>query len=458
MPRPANIVIVVVDSARRDRFGCYGYRRPTTPHIDEFATGALVYDRMIAPAPWTIPSHASLFTGVYPREHGAQFPTPALSREQRTLATHLADHGYHCVAASANPFLVWDEGLGAGFEEVVVRRTLDERSRWHRTFGALMGRRDAGGASLVRFAAERLRAWPRPYFLFVNLMECHWYYGPPVAFEARFSRRPVSHFTSYLRRRRLRGIPAWEAMATASPQELELYSDLYDGALACADDHIGVLLGAIEAADGREDTLVVILADHGEHLGEGGLADHQASVRQTLIHVPCLIRAPEGRRGRIAGLVQTTDLVAGLCRSAGVPVPSRLAGRTSADPLRLAPSDHGREVAFAEWQHWGAAKMASLQARAPHCDFSALPRGLEAVQDHRFKLVVDLGTGHETLFDLVADPAERHDCAAAAPEAVTRLRRELVAWRATHPAAASAVFSREEETRVEARLRQLGYI
>ena len=106
MSRPLNIVIIILDSARRDRFGCYGYTRPTTPAVDAFASGALVFDRMITPGPWTIPSHASLFTGLFPREHGAHFPIAQLRRGQPTLPSHLASWGYHCVAASANSLLV----------------------------------------------------------------------------------------------------------------------------------------------------------------------------------------------------------------------------------------------------------------------------------------------------------------------------------------------------------------
>jgi arylsulfatase A-like enzyme len=456
--RRLNIVIIILDSARRDRFGCYGYARPTTPAVDAFASGALVFDRMITPGPWTIPSHASLFTGLFPREHGAHFPTAQLRRGQPTLPSHLASSGYHCVAASANSLLVWDNNLINGFAEVAGRSRLEERTLWNRAQRWLTGRRDAGTMAVTRYVGDRIASWPRPYFLFVNFMECHWYYGPPYEAEARFVRGGTSRLASAARRRRLRSLPAWEAVATAGPDDLRLYSDLYDGALSWADLHTGRLIEAIDRAGGAKDTIVVVMADHGEHIGEGGLADHQGSLSQTLIHIPCVIRGPDGRRGHAGALVQTTDLAATLCRHAGVPLPGHLAGRDAVDLLALSSEAPGHACAFAEWQHWGEQKMASLQARAPHYDFSRLPRGLEAVQDRQFKLVVETETGRESLYDVAADPAETQDRAQQMPAVAARLRGALAAWRDAHPAAPETVYTGEEEAQVEARLRQLGYV
>jgi arylsulfatase A-like enzyme len=454
-----NVVVIVLDSARRDRFGCYGYARPTTPCVDRVAAEALVFERMITPAPWTIPSHASLFTGFYPREHGAQFPAPTLRSDCPTLASHLAAHGYHCAAVSANALVIEDQGLAAGFAEVAARHEIEERSRWRRGVRVAAGRRDAGAAGAARYVADRIRRWPRPYFLFMNFMECHWDYAPPWAYERRFVRRHTTRLGSVLRHRRLRDASGWEVLATADAGARVLYSDLYDGALAWADRHVGLVVEAIERAGDASKTVVAVLADHGEHLGEGGLADHQASVSQVLTHVPCVVRVPEGRRARIDGLVQTTDLAAAFCRRAGVPAPGHLIDRPgSVDPLTLAPTAPGRAFAFTEWQHWGDEKMASLQARAPSVDFARFPRGLEAVQDRRYKLVTELATGTEALYDLAEDPGEHHDRRQEASEIAGRLRAGLEEWRGQHPAAAPQVFSPEEEAMLDARLRQLGYV
>ncbi|MDR7418497.1 MAG: sulfatase [Armatimonadota bacterium] len=454
-----NLVLIVLDSARRDRFGCYGYARSTTPCVDRLATEGLVFERMIAPAPWTVPSHASLFTGLYPREHGAHFPAPVLRSDDATLASHLAAHGYQCVAVSANTLVIEDRRLAAGFAEVVGRSDLEERSRWRRGLRLVAGYRDAGAAAIAGHVIGRVRAWSRPYFLFVNLMECHWDYAPPWPYERRFVRHRTTRVGSVLRHRRLRDASGWEVLTTADAATRALYSDLYDGALAWADRHVGLILEAIERAGDAAQTVVAVLADHGEHLGQGGLADHQASLSQVLIQIPCVVRLPEGRRARISGLVQTTDLAASLCRRMGVPVPGHLVSRPgSVDPFSLAPTAPGRALAFSEWQHWGDEKMASLQARAPSVDFARLPRGLEAVQDRRYKLVRELATGAEALYDLAEDPSEQHDRGQEAFEIAGRLRAGLEQWRGQHPAAAPRVFSPEEEAILDARLRQLGYV
>ncbi len=457
MSRP-NLLLVVFDTARRDRFGCYGYPRPTTPVVDGLARGGLLFEQMITPAPWTVPSHASLFSGLYPREHAAEFPMPFLRKDVSTLARHLRAAGYRTAAVTANALLT-RTGLEEGFEQVRARKDVDF-GRLHRRARFVLGWGDTGAEGVAGHAARLLRGPLRPpFFLYVNFMECHWPYLPPRRFERRFLRRPLSWTASARRRLRERRVQAWEGIALADEDSLALLQDMYDASLATADDRFGKVLEALGQAGYDDGTVVIAAADHGENIGDHGLATHQGSLHRTLIHVPFIVRIPGRSAARIEGLVQFTDVFAGLCRLLGMDPPETLVDRPMAvDPFALTPTDPGRAYAFAEWSHWGAREMDTVQQRSPHYDLSTVPVGLDAVQDRRFKLVIRRDTGSETLYDLETDPGERNDVASRRAEEVHRLRGALWRWREAFPQGATGDYTAEEAAAVESRLRELGYV
>ncbi len=453
-----NILLMVFDTARRDRFGCYGYARGTTPAVDDFARRALVFDRMITPAPWTVPSHASLFTGLYPREHGADHPLPILNGAVPTLASFFRDRGYTTVCVTNNPLVHHETGLSAGFSQVILRPG-GASAPWLSRGRVVLGLQDSGAAATNRVVGGLLRRLPQPFLLFINYLECHWQYTPPRRFERRFTSEDTL-VRSMHRRVRQRSQVMWEAVATADEARLRLYRDLYDAEMACLDERTGHLLATIERAGLLEQSIIVLTSDHGENIGEEGLASHQGSLRQNLIHVPFLVRVPGRPAGRIPGLVQFTDVFRGLCGLADVRVPPHLDDRPmSVDPFRLSSGELGRPVAFAEWRHWGTEKLTRIQRKAPHFDFRRIPHGLESAQDARYKLVVDLGTGTQRLYDLVEDPAESLDVAQQHPADLTRLRDALQQWRDTaRQPVTAAGYSPQDLVAVEHRLQELGYL
>lgn len=451
-----NIVLIVFDTARRDRFGCYGYNRGTTPAVDAFAREALLFEGMMAPAPWTVPSHASLFTGLHVREHGADHPVPILP-PTTTLASHLRASGYTTVCVTNNPLIHDDTGLSQGFMDFIFRPYLRDH-RWLNRARFVLGIRDSGAAATNRVVAGLLPRLRRPFFLFINYLECHWHYTPPRRFERRFV-RGLSWAGSVRRRLVTRRQAVWEAMASADSAGIKFYSDLYDAELACLDDRFARLIDMFRKTRLLDETIFIVTSDHGENIGEEGLGSHQGSLRQNLIHVPFLVRIPGRSPTRIGGLVQFTDVFAGLCRQAGLSIPEHLQDRPfSVDPFTLESGDGGRAFAFAEWHHWGTQKTAGLQKRSPHFDFSRIPDGIEAALDGRKKLVVDLAGGRERLYDLTSDDRETHDIAAAQPSEVTRLRSALSQWRDAFPANGNAAYSVEDQVAVEKRLRELGYV
>ncbi len=453
-----NVLLVVIDTGRVDRCGCYGYPRLTTPSIDDLAQEAALAERMIAPAPWTLPSHASLFTGLYPQEHGADYPEYRMRSGPLLLDEHLQRYGYRTIYFSNNPLVAKRTGIVSAGSDLRLRRDIDPGSRraYLRVARALMGQGDRGSRATTREVGRALQAMAGPFFIFVNFMESHWRYVAPEAYARRFVRRRFSRLDAALYRRRIRRRYSWENGRLADPKEIQLLSDLYDASLAYMDDCIGDLLDAVDRSGHRNDTIVIVTADHGEQIGEHGLSGHAMWLYETLLHVPFVVRIPGCPPARMTGLVQLTDVFAGLCQVLGVEIPPYLKDREfAAAPAWLTSGLPNRQYAFARW-HYSAD--ADLHHRLVRSNFTA-PPDTESVQDMRYKLIAERESGKACLFDLQADPAETRDCSSAVPQERDRLFRILQEWRGYyHPVGAARPYTPEEERVLESRLRELGYI
>lgn len=458
MAKP-NVIVVVFDAARMDRFGCYGYPRRTTPAIDAFSREALVFERARTPSPWTIPSHASLFTGLYPREHMADYPLAVLSDGAATIAEHLRVHGYSTFAISNNPLIGPESGLSRGLERLIGREKLNPQHTrsWRRRLGNLFGTLDSGARATNRTIRTMLPDATRPFLLFVNYMECHWKYLPPSRFERRFAKR-FSRMGSLRRRAAFRGRFSWEMAQVLDADELAALSDLYDAELACLDESFGELLDILQRMRVLDDSILVVLADHGEMLGEHAMMGHGMALWRPLLHVPLLARFPDRRRGRVQGLVDLTDIFPGLCEESNLPTPRHLHHRNhQLNPFRLSHSERGKEHVFAEWHRWPDARLQARRRRAPHVNFDRWPTA-EAVEDGRYKLIVS-EDGAGSLYDVENDPGETKDLTPVLPTVRSELQGTLQEWKAGHAAIGRSTTLRpEDEQLITARLTELGYL
>jgi arylsulfatase A-like enzyme len=462
-----DIVLVVFDTARRDRFGCYGYGRPTTPTTDSLARTGTVVERMMTNAPWTLPSHASLFTGLYPSQHGAQWQTGRrLNAGVRvTLAEFLRDAGYETVCATSNGLISSGTGLARGFDHHVHRSELE--TGWvkkARQLQKVAVGGDAGARVLNGWLRHRLPSIRKPMFLFVNYLECHWPYAPPRRLRkevggAHFGAFDDLRFTMSLAQR----TGPWDAIGTADRDTLDVFSALYDAEHRHVDGYLDELLDILAMSRHlREgETVVMVTSDHGDHIGEHGLADHQASLDGHLIDVPFIAWGPgvvpERRMTSIYEFVDVLPSVAVLLdreQPEGIPAPRRtgLLGATETRP---------DGVAFAEWRAWAPEDLARVSARHPRYDFTPLVRDLVCARDERFKLI-ERGDGTRALFDLLEDPHEDHDVASERPDDVVRLARALEQERSTWIGAAEEDVGRgltgEQEGEIERHLADLGYL
>jgi len=335
-----NVAVIVLDTARRDRVSAYGYDRETTPNFDRFAADATLYADPVAQAPWSVPSHATLFTGRYPEDHGASTIRPIFDAPA-PLPERLRRAGYETYAISTNEYVRPATGFARGFDEFHgptanspgasaaagvsrlaarlgplaesvtasgLRRPLEA------AFNAVNRRKrptpveSADDDWLLARAGSVLARASEPYFLFVNLTDAHLPRSPAPAardrlVEAELRETPVIPTE---RAHALRdGLPA---------RELAAIDRLYDADLRTADARLGELLGMIE------DGLVIVVSDHGEHLGEFGLLGHQYSVFDPVVSVPLAISFPAGEpdRSRVDEQVEIRRLYHTVLDAAGV--------------------------------------------------------------------------------------------------------------------------------------------
>ena len=272
-----NIVFIVLDTVRADHLSLYGYHRPTTPHLDQWAKRGVVFENAIAPAPWTLPSHASMFTGLLPHQHGADWAVP-LDGSPWTLAEVLKSEGYDTVAFNANfgyGLKGWgyDQGFGLYADNIPSIRhnlvmTYWGRNLLDRFYKRLIRyepieRRNAGELNKDIFSWLRRRP-ARPFFLFVNYYDAHEPYLPPAPYDEKFGR--IS--TPLLKRSR--DLCYAQPGEPVPAQDVRTIMSAYDNSLAYLDHGLDDFLQQLQRLQLLGNTIVIITSDHGEGLGSRG--------------------------------------------------------------------------------------------------------------------------------------------------------------------------------------------
>lgn len=474
--RRNNLVLIVLDTVRADHLSTYGYPRPTAPFLDQFAEQGVLYGRAISPAPWTLPAHASIFTGLPPSQHGATSEHKRLDDDATTLGESLQAAGYETLGLTSNSSASSAHNLHQGFERFyevfrpdptagarAVRRGLPGPLAGP-VARTLPGRPADKGASEVnrlvsRWLDERSeRGETRPFFLFANLLEAHLPYDPPEAIRQRFDYGPApASLDGLLGRnwfRALFGRIGRGEVFTAGEQRA--LADRYDAAIAYQDERLAELIGLLDARFAREDLAIVVTSDHGENLGDHGLADHVFSLHQTLLHVPLLVRhPPEFPAGlEIEGLVSTASIYATLLEVAGLAA-NEDGGFLPAEPLPRAPDSKGATFVVSE-EHLRVQEAATLVAEAPGADAAAWLMRFQAVQDQHRK-VVQVGNREPVVFDLDLDPRELKPLSLGSREDAHSLAAVLAERRFEAPANDDGtVGSLDEVTRKS--LEALGYL
>jgi len=306
-PGAPNILVIVIDALRADHLSSYGYSRATSPNIDRLAAEGVLFERAFSTASYTLPSHASILTGLYPRQHGVEWLTSkAISNPAfPTLGEVLQRRGYRTAAFSGNTFwFAREHGFGRGFHHF--------EDYFHNVTDMFM--RTSYGRMLTRFVMPRLGyddiaarkhatdtnpavlSWlgkddANPFFVFINYMDVHDPYLPPQPYRSKFSKNPEPG-----------GLINWQLHmpSNLTADQLQSETDAYDGAIAYVDDQIDVLLKGLQQRQSSRPLLVVITSDHGEEFKEHGNLAHGHTLYRETIHVPLIFwqpgRVPQGLR------------------------------------------------------------------------------------------------------------------------------------------------------------------
>ena len=471
--RPPNVLCVVLDTARADALEPYGAPAGSSPTVADLARRGSALPHVYSTASWTLPSHASMFTGVLPRALGLtqapeQTPQSARTRLEavsgRMLPQVLREAGYETRAVTANLWVSPLCGFDIGFErfhyieprhQLAMQATREDGPRqrlgWAR---AGLRSRDDDGA---REALDVLRRWAgeprtRPFFWFVNLIECHAPYLPPRPWNDLGAVDRLRAGEDARRHQSFVGVcrtcaGRWEI----SDEALERMRHLYARSVAYADDWLGCLLEALDARGMLDETLVIATSDHGENLGENRLFGHAFSLDERLTNVPFVVAGPGAPQGQapcsLAELPRMVASAAGVAdhryAEGGAPV-------AQFDPPGRA--DHPKVRAFVRDHDLGDEGLERLTAV------------LTSASDGRRKLV--LRNERELLYDLDSDPLEESPLdPASAGGAFDHLRAAIArAERAPAPDAPSAPptvapdASPEELAELERQMKLLGYM
>ena len=432
-----NVVLIVLDTTRADRLGCYGHTGNLTPRLDAFAAESTLYEQAISSAPWTVPSHASLFTGWYTVTHGCDAePHRWLDSGFVTLAEMLHARGYETAGLVANGYVYGCNLLQGVARYLELDQNAGHRGTkmydWMSKAGAPQSWADQGAHESVISVSQWLDARgdpARPFYLFVNLMEAHWPLRPPYEQRTRQLMPGMGYREATRIGAQFYG-PKWTAGEKRSPRDEEAVRRLYNAEVAYQDDRLGALLDVLRERTDLDNTLVIITADHGEHQGEHGHWDHVFSVGEALIHVPLIIRHPAafppGRR--VPGQCQLVDIVPTVFDVLGAtcPVPD-LPGRTLV-PQRFVP----REYTYAEvYPYYGHLERLS-QVTGLKRDIAEFLGYLRSVRTDQYKFVWS-DRGRRNLYDIAADPAEAHDLIDEFPDIAKKLETHMTEWWSAQP-------------------------
>jgi arylsulfatase A-like enzyme len=384
-----NVVLIVIDTLRSDHLGCYGYERNTTPNIDRLAEKSALFERSYSHCSWTMPSIASMFTSLHPRDHGVAEWCNPLDRKYLTLVEHLKANGYHTEAFVGHTVLKKRFGFDQGFDH--YDSSILKKSHPHQTISSEYITDRAIKALDTRVT--------QPFFMWLHYFDPHRDYYSHEGFEFG---------------------------------ETEI--DKYDSEIAFTDHHIGRFLDHLKSLGLYKNTIIMIVADHGEEFGEHGGKYHGPTLFEEVVHVPLIVKVPRFSRQRIKNVVIGMDLAPTLLKLLGMDVPAEFKGKAIPTARRRFVPKGDRTVVL-ETFHSNVAKRAIIR--------------------DGWKLIQDLIKDNWKLYDLKNDPKEKRDLVKDRPQKTEAIRTELTEFYKNPPT--EAVKNKLSEEQIE-NLKGLGYL
>jgi arylsulfatase A-like enzyme len=424
--KPRNVVMIAIDTLRADATSLSGASRngrDTTPNLRRLAARGVAFSNAVSQAPWTMPSFASVLTGKYPHEHGAYSLTGALRESEISLAEVLREAGYATHGVVSHAYLAERHGFPQGFDTYDASNAL--------------GHRAITSKAVTDLSIEALeRSGDAPFFLFAHYFDAHYEYmdqpEQPWADSYRGWLREELDYDNLLKNRHLLG-----------PEDDRWLVDLYEEEVAHVDREIGRLIDWLGARGLADDTVFVVVADHGEEFRDHESFGHSTTLYEEQLHVPLIVVAPGGPAGETVDEVVETRAVFG----------------TVLDVLDLDFAAAARARSLLRPQGGAEAGKAFSIVWLPD---SKLEWGkhvrLSSLRDGRWKLIRDYTRDRTMLFDLESDPRELRDLSGEQSEIAARMRAVLETWtneQQNRGGEATTVSIDPEQARM---LKELGYL
>lgn len=422
-----NVVLILVDALRADHLGCYGYDLPTSPHLDAFAAHSVRFSDVLAQSNCTFPSANSILTGRWPSFFANEPPDEMASPPGTVwLAQVLKDHGYSTAAVSASP---------------VVRNKPSKFNPWGgygRGFDHFLEDCMQGPASCVN--GDAFAILPKlkpPFFLYLHYMDTHDHYTPPARWRRGFvspacqgldwvadgDPNPISYSLYRLHKK-----------PNVTPRQLGYLEGLYDSAIAYWDSEFEQLLERLKQRGVYDNTMIIVLADHGEEFLEHGDIKHCHNLFDTTLKTPLIVHLPGQTAGQVISTpTQNLDVMPTILDEVGATSAAADLPGHSLRPL----IEQGRPVDGPIFGFWGVYR---------------------SDRHGRYKLIANLAKQTFSLYDLASDPGETHDVLSAHPIVYRRMRKELLTWLAKTEGNLVPGEHAKLGQRIIKRLKSLGYL
>jgi arylsulfatase A-like enzyme/TolA-binding protein len=429
-----NIVLISIDTLRADHLSCYGYSKKTSPHIDKLAEEGTLFSQNISAAPWTTPSHMSIFTSLYPILHEVNEMRKRLDEKRVTLAEVLKKNGYTTAAfISAPTMLPYELGFGQGFDlydDYTV--TFDIHFNLFRKNERKLTNNDHPINPLTHWMVTNWleRNHKKSFFIFLHYWDPHYEYEPPPPYNRMFN-------------------PDYKGEITGNVEGVKLGMDeedfnhivsLYDGEIRYTDEYVGLFLQKLKELNLLDKTLIILTSDHGEEFLEHGGSMHGKTLYDELIHVPLIIRYPSliPKGEVISAQVRTVDIMPTILALLGISIKEKI------DGLSLLP-------------------LIQKEKRNKREAFSETYPCLKSLRTEELKFINNLKKEEKEFYDLSKDPKEKTNLIGEREEAKI-FDQNLANWmNSQEELLASLPKSRptskiEIDPEVRERLRAMGYL
>jgi len=482
-----NIILITMDATRSDHLSCYGYERLTTPNLDKFSREGLLFKNAYATDSWTLPSHASIFTGKYPSRHGAHYNSeaivrylseakagkkidiekifwncfPSLSKENHTLAEVLSEKGYRTAGVIGGVFCSSIYGFGQGFDYYnenflnvesdikffLIYQVINSFSPLFDISARYGYYSKRLGSHLNKVAFQWLeKNHGNPFFLFIHYVDTHNPYLPPPPYNEYFGMVDKRIIRKHNPKGELNYITAEGSIAcavtTGDPQfapEKELLVSQYDGEIRYLDHCLGLLFEKLKTLNIYENTLIIITSDHGEAFGEHALLFHDRVLYEEVLRVPLIIKYPySSRRGVIEKQVSLVDLFPTILSLLNYPIPPGIDGEPIEDSNHPIIAENHIRSAFQDTE-------------------KRFRRDLKTIYQGKYKYIWASNGLHE-LYDLEKDPREKENLIARLPRKAEAMEEILNQWLASFRPQKTGRKEGRISSEIKQGLRALGYI